>query len=451
MIGSSSSTPRAPSTAHIRTRLPPDMTTQPRSAHRVASPRCGRWRATLEDAIPYPLQPAVFSRPRLASFMNQNRLSCFLSYSAGYETAMARVRDLLRVLDVDVEVFDGPDLRPIPAVVHSQIQSADFVVVLLGPDFDASEVTSEPARWPTEEAVYAAAQNKPIALITHPGTRLPGMLEAYQTAARFDFRNDAGYANSVHNVVKHLLNTMRRVRLPPGDHPYYYERVAFTFKVERRGYVTFSIYHQLVAREQWDTVAHCVDSGLDLTDDARIILQNEDDVELAQTMGSTAHNLSLDWSDQTPHSRNYVVRFDPPVMTGARIGYRRTVELTNYFPLTSQELAERSVKPGFPGVFRQGTKLYYGTSFDVNSEIDSLSVEFQFPAKVDVRSCHAVALHKRTNQLNQTESTRISSGDALELTRSEQSGETSIALSVARPLAGHTYVLLYEPGAERAS
>lgn len=378
--------------------------------------------------------------------MEHDRLTCFLSYNYSYRRAMTLMRQLLEALDVQVEVFDGPSERPPADVVHSEIQKADFLVVLLGPDFDAGGDPSEPARWPNDEAVYAHAQNKPIALIVHPDTRMPGMLEAYQTPARFDFRLDQSYADNVHHVVKHLLNTIRSVRLLPGDLPYYYERVSFRFRVERRGYVAFDVYHQLVARQLWSTVYHCVDSGLDQTDDAKIKLLNEDDVELAATMGSSAHTLALRWGDVTLHSRDYVVTFDPPIPPGGRIGYRRMFELENYFPLTAQELAQRAMSPGFPPVFHQGTTQYYGTSFEVNSEVEALAVTFQFPAKVDVRSCRAVALHHQTQSVNEKETARINGAEMLDMSRSEESGDTTIALKVGRPLSSHSYLLLYEPG-----
>jgi hypothetical protein len=383
--------------------------------------------------------------------MDHNRLSCFLAYNRSYEKAMTRVRDLLDILDVDVRVFDDPDTRPLAAVIQSDIQKADFVVVLLGPDLEASEATSEPARWPAEEAVIAHVQGKPTALIVHPGTHLPGVLEADQTPARFDFRSDESYADHVHHILQHLLNTIRTVRLPPGDNPYYFEHVAFTFTIDRRENVTFVVYHQLIARERWTRVAHCVDSGLDLTDAAQIVLLNEDDVDLAVTTGSTEPDPSLIWGEATPHARHYTIRFDPPVPKGARVGYSRTFELENYFPITAEELAARSREDRFPSVFRQGGVLYYGTSFDVTSEIQTLSVTFELPAKMVVRSFRAVALHLRTGDVNETETTRISLGDALTMDRSQQSGVTTLALSVVRPVSGHRYLLLYEPGNRHAS
>jgi hypothetical protein len=114
-------------------------------------------------------------------------------------------------------------------------------------------------------------------------------------------------------------------------------------------------------------------------------------------------------------------------------------------------LAARSREGRFPSVFRQNGVLYYGTSFDINSEIHTLSVTFELPAKTVVRSCRAVALHQRTGDHNEKESIRISLGDALTLDRSQQSGVTTVALTVVRPLSGHTYLLLYEPGGEHAS
>lgn len=377
--------------------------------------------------------------------METRRLSCFLCYCEAYRAAMERVRSLLRVLDFDVTVFDAPDQRPPQEVIDSEIEQADLVVVLLGPDFRLDGDPSQPAGFPHEEAVIASAKNKRIALIVHPGTRIPHMLEAYQTPARFDFLDAGSYADNAHHIVKHLLDAKRGFDIAPGDSPYYFQRASFKFRIHRRGYIEHDVYHQVVARQLWSDLRHAVDTGPDRTESARLVV-NKDDVELAATMGATGHALDISWSDANQHEQWYVVTFSPPIPPGGQVGYRRMFELDNFFPLTAQALASRAAEPGFPAMFRQANTVYYGTSFEIHSEMEKLSVAFQFPATVDVHSTRAVAVVTQVQRINDQETIRINAGDVLTTTRSAESGDTTIALEVGRPLANHTYLLLYEPG-----
>jgi hypothetical protein len=246
---------------------------------------------------------------------------------------MERIKKLLEVLDFHVSVFDGPDQQSPSDVVFTRIENADLLVVLLGPDRRCPAGTATtPALWPYEEAVLAHGKNKPIAMIVHPGTRIPGMLEARQTPAQFDFWDDTSYADNVHHVVKHLLDGRRSLDLPPGDAPYYYKRVSFKFHVDRRGHVVHDVYHHVVARQKWDTLGHSVDTGPDRTPSAQIALLDREQSELAVTLGSAAHTVAIDWGERQQHIQNYAVKITPPIPEGGQIAYRRRFELENFFP-----------------------------------------------------------------------------------------------------------------------
>jgi hypothetical protein len=354
---------------------------------------------------------------------------------------------LLEVLDFQVTVFDGPDQRPPSTVIHNEIDNADCIIVLLGPDLTKTAETSntEPAPWPYEEAVYALAKGKPLALLVHPGTRVPGMLEGYQTPARFDFGDETSYADNVHNVVKHLLDTKRRLEIPPGDLPYYYARVALRNHVDRRGHLTRDIFHHVVARQPWSVLHHSIDTNPDRSPSAHITFISRDDVELEATMGSSGHNIAIEWGESSQHEQPYLVRIQPPVPAGGHIAYRRRVELENYFPLTGDALRERSAEPGFPKAFYHRGVAYYGMSFEVRAEMEALTMAMTFPASVEIRSSRAVAVVDSVQEINEEETMRIGPGDGLAMTRSEELGDTTIELNVTRPLTGHGYLLLYQP------
>ena len=102
---------------------------------------------------------------------------------------METIRRLLETLEFQVDVFDGPDLdRPPLAEFQHRLLAADCVVLLLGPrEPHPGQQDLEPAPWPAEEGIYAVAKEKPVALIVHPGTRIPESIRPLQTPARFDF------------------------------------------------------------------------------------------------------------------------------------------------------------------------------------------------------------------------------------------------------------------------
>jgi len=378
--------------------------------------------------------------------MDYNRLKCFLCYGHSYRQVMERVRSLLEVLDCDVSVFDGPDQQSAVSVVHGHIDQADFVVVLLGPDFGATPDSTQAASWPYDEAIYANARNKPIALIMHSATRVPRLLEGYQTPPRFDFADPASYADNVHHIVKHLLDTKRRFALPPGDAPYYYSRVVNRHRIEGRGYIRKDMYHQVVARQPWSEFHHSVDTGPDRSASIRLELLNQDDIRPVVTVGAAGHSVSIDWAQPTQHIQDYVVRVVPPLPAGGQIGYRRTFEVANFWPLTADALRDRALEPGFPKVFRQGSALYYGVSFEVTDEMETLTLAIQLPDSVPISSFRAVAIVGLVQQVNETETARVNEPGLLSMKHSDEIGESTIELNVARPLAGHSYVLLYEPG-----
>lgn len=372
-------------------------------------------------------------------------MTCFLSYSHSYRPAMEWIRQMLEVLEFDVAVFDTPDQRPPAEVVHAEIEKADCVIALLGPDFSAGD-SLEPARWPYEEVVYAQGREKPIALIVHPRTPIPHLAENRQTPPRFDFRDPADYAANVHHVVKHLLDTKRRLTLPPGGMPYYFPAAVLRYRVDRSLKVIEEyIYHEVVARQPWSLIHHAIDTGLDQTTDAHIDLLNRDDIEIETMVGAAMYSTRIELLPFSRHSQPYTVVIDPPLPAGGKVGYRRLMLLENFFPLSSTELEKRAAGPGFPQVFRQQSSLMYGQSFDVHSEMETLTVGYVFPSNVRIRSARAVAVVSNSEEVNSQETGRVDCPECLAWTVEQETGETSIELIVRRPLIGHSYVLMYEP------
>jgi len=154
--------------------------------------------------------------------------------------------------------------------------------------------------------------------------------------------------------------------------------------------------------------------------------------------------------EPSQHEQPYLISVSPPLPAGAQLGYRRIFELANYLPLTKKALAERARDPAFPGVFHQSGTVFYGVSFEVTSEMEALTLSLQFPSTVEIRSSRAVALVDQVQETNERETSRIN--DPAALTRSQSDmGDTLIELNVSRPLAGHGYLLLYEPGKEPVS
>jgi len=372
---------------------------------------------------------------------------CFLSYSSAYGHLLDPLRRLLQVLEFDVDVFDEPDIsRPPADVVHSRLATADAVVVLLGPreQVAAGGSAVEPSRWPNEECILAATLKKPLAIILHPGTRLPQMAENLQTPAVFDFWDSGSFLRSAPQVVKHLQDLRRQFDLPPGNHPFIFTKGVVHNRIQR-SYLSLQIYHEVVVRQPWDSFHHALDTGLDQSEDALISLLSEK-VEVDAPIGGVLHRPEVAFGKRTHKEIEYFVKVSPGLSAGEKYGYRREFELENWFPITRADLEARAAKAGFPQQYRQDGRLCYGDVYDVLFEMDSIQLIFDFPWRVKLSGRRALALSYGTRQVNRDETERCNTRDSLWVEEDPQRGERILTLSVRRPLINHSYVLLYELG-----
>lgn len=380
--------------------------------------------------------------------------TCFLSYSESYRPVMETIRNLLVTLEFQVDVFDGPDLsRPPPLEFQHRLLAADCVVLLLGPrEAGPGRQDLEPAHWPAEEGIYAVAKEKPIALIVHPGTRIPETMRSLQTPARFDFWNPVDLARNAHHVVKHLLDLKRRIDLPAGNQPFLFTKLIARNRIQRDGTLKIDVYHEVVARQQCWRFQHYFDTGLDMRAAARIRLVTPTAYEIEATLQSSPHQATLELGAPSERQIPYTVIISPPLAPGEKFGYRREFTMNNFFPLTRAELTRISEEEGFPEAFRVDGRVYYGRVWDVLYEMDSIKVAMHFPRKsqtgsvVTIRSKRALALTLPLRSVNALETDRCNSNDCLSLDEAVDSAEKILCLSVRRPLMNHQYILLYEPG-----
>jgi hypothetical protein len=375
---------------------------------------------------------------------------CFLSYSEAYRPVMEVIRRLLEVLEFQVDVFDGPDLdRPPITVAQQRIAAADCVILLLGPlTNDVNKQDAEPAHWPAEEGVWAVSRDKPkpVALILHPGTRVPESLRILQTPARFNFWDSADVLKNIHHVVKHLLDLKRRVDLPPGDQPFLYTKAIIRHKIHRDGTQLVDVYHEAVARQEWSRFHHELDTGMDKRQGARVQLVSPDSFDIEATLNPGRHDVTLQFERITDQAIPYFVNVNPPLLPGERLGYRREFTIKNSFPLTRGELMEMAAEEGFPDLYKVDGRLYYGEVWDVLHDMESVSLSIHFPRKFPVRSKRAFAFSINSKTVNALETERCNSSDCLTL-EEPPDGDRVLSLVVRRPIINHQYVILYEPSA----
>jgi hypothetical protein len=374
-------------------------------------------------------------------------LRCFLSYNGSYKPTMEIIRRLLETLEFQVDVSDSPDLdRPPASIVQQRISSADCLVLLLGPaQREPAGNQSEPAPWPVEEGLFAASRPIPLALILHPGTRVPNMIGGQQTPARFDFWDQVDLVNNIHHVVKHLLDLKRRVDLPPGDQPFLYTRAIYRNRIQRDGTVINDIYHEAVARQECSRFHHYLDTGMDHRPCATISLASADAFEVQATLNPGRHDVSIQFQEITPRQIPYVINVEPPLLPGERLGYHREFEVNCEYPLTRQALLNMASEEGFPSLYKMDGKVFYGDVYDVTDEMESFTLAFHFPRKIRLLSWRALAFSMTLKVVNVLETERCNAS-FLSLEESPESPEKILSLQIRRPLVNHNYALLYEPG-----
>jgi len=372
--------------------------------------------------------------------------TCFLSYSGAYKPLMETVRRLLETLDFKVDVFDGPDLdEPPEKIVQQRVADADCLVLLLGPHCAPnSGGACEAAVWPIVEGVYAMAKEKPLAIVLHRGTPIPGMLEGVQTPVQVDFWDDHSLVESLPHLVKHLLDLKRHVDLPPGTQPFVYRVAETSNHIGRDGNNSVRFYHEAVARQECSEFRHVLDTGMDLSAGAKIHLVRPDSYYLDATLDPGQHRLELVIDRGMQHELDYCVKVSPPLKPGERLGYYREFVIRNTFPLTREELLARSRDPKFPALYRENDRIFYGDVYDVVHEMDCVKLSIHLPRTVPIRSQRAFAYSTTSSMVNRLETDRCNSAECLHLSDCPDSGERILLLTVRRPSINHSYGLLYE-------
>jgi hypothetical protein len=373
---------------------------------------------------------------------------CFVSYSESYRPLMELVKRLLETLEFQVDVSDGPDLdRPAVTVAQQRIAAADCVVLLLGPkNSENNRADVEPAHWPAEEGVWAISRDKPkpLAMVLHPGTRVPESLRIMQTPVRFDFWDQTAILNNVHHLVKHLLDLKRRVDLPPGDQPFIYTKATVRHKIQRDKTQLIDVYHEAVPRQEWSRFHHALDTGMDRRSSARVELVSPDAYDIEATLNPGRHQVKLQFDEITERSVAYFVDVDPPLLPGERLGYRREFVIKSIFPVTRDELLEMAAQEGFPDLYKADGRVYYGELYDVFYDMESVLISIQFPRRFPLRAKRALAYSINTKTLNVVETERCNSPECLTL-EEPPDGDRILTLAIRRPIINHQYALLYEP------
>jgi hypothetical protein len=372
-------------------------------------------------------------------------LKCFLSYSSGYDHLKEPFRRLLEALGFTVDVFDGPDMDAVEHGVLRRMRSADAVVVLYGPREKPTSASAsiEPAKWPHEEALTAMGMGKPIAMIMHGNMPPQGLLRALSTPARFDFWDSNSFLSQVHNVVRHILSFRERLNVvsDTGNNDtgiFKYKLAIARHRVQSGGINRHEVYHEVVAKQACGVFFHCVDSA---GDDTMLFPPPEQlKYELKKQRGPDALKLSLKFGRCTPHEIAYFVEVSPGLQPGEELGYWRSFDLPNTFPLSRAEIAQRAGRPGFPAWLPPNT---YAHSWDVVYDIVSLTYAIHFPWDVEIARHDVRVMHHMTREENAPETLRCK--PLLRFHEDPASSERIIEITVPEPKLNHSYYLLYEP------
>src|SRR5690349_2975810 len=208
---------------------------------------------------------------------------CLLSYSRSYRHLVVPIRETLEALGLSVEVFDYPDLyQPVGAATHERIAMTEGVVVLLGPnERTPAGQDASPASWPNDECVAAATLGKRLALVVHPGTRVPARVAEGQTPVRFDFWDANDFLQNSGKLVRQLAEFAGRA---DGERrSFYYTRVSVRNEVRKRELVVKRQYEATIL-EPKGTFEHSLDAGLDKTAHVELFSEDPDCLQVRATL-----------------------------------------------------------------------------------------------------------------------------------------------------------------------
>ena len=352
----------------------------------------------------------------------------------------------MEALDYEsVTVFDHPEFGSISDTALDRIEKSNGFVVLLGPSKKPEEgqAAFDLATWPNDEAKIALSHRKPVALIVHEGCELSGFGAADQAAARFDFWKPESFLDNVHHVVKHLCDLKRRVeRIGEGPkQPFYYKKVIMRDQIQSDGSLVVRFNHEAIVQEPRASVAHELDTGADLTPEAKLPPTQELNYQIVLKASGVSREATIEWGQRTDHSIKYRVQVDLPLEAGDEFSYSRRFRLpVSRFPLTRRELSQRSRQPGYPEPFRP---ISYGDCFDVTAEIKELTLALHFPANVRVKNARALVVETDTRTENKSQTEKCQT--RVKCFQDDETMDSVLELKVQDPLMNHSYYILYEP------
>ncbi len=370
-----------------------------------------------------------------------------LCYGSAYKHLKEPFRRLMESLGCEaVTVFDHPEFGSVSDIALERIEKSNGCVALLGPSRrpEPGQSSFDLATWPNDEAKIALSHRKPVALIVHEGCELSGFGAADQAAARFDFWSPQSFMDNVHFVAQAFV----RPEAPSGQDR---RRADAAIPLQEGGdaqphpgdgSLVVQYNHEAIVQEPRAYFAHELDSGGDLTEDAKLPAPDDMSCQIVIRASGVARNATIEWGPRTDHSLKYVVRIEPDLQTGEEVSYSRRFRFPkNRFPLTRAELARRAARPGFPERFPPAM---YGDCYDVYAEIKELTLAMHFPGNVRIKPPRALVVEsegKRIENKLQTEKCR----DRVRCYQDEDSLDTVVELKVDAPLMGHSYYILYEP------
>lgn len=393
-----------------------------------------------------PLGPPVASKSDpLRTIAPIKGQACFLCYGSGFSHLSEPFSQLLKTVGfARVESSDATNVSDSvsgDSMIH-RLSGIGAAVVLFGPRSKAVRNARKADERVVQEAVLVRGLKIPMMFIMHDGHHgrpvLPAILSSQPVQAAFDFWDSNSFMFRCYEILAALMDFKDRGgKTPSQGQLFKYKRASFrhylSSEVDR-----LEVYHEALALRTCSVFHH----SFELNADTSTVYPRPEDLvyRLVKRHGPEDAHLSVRFGRCGPFEVEYFVDVTPPLQPGQVLGYFRSFELPNTYPLSGAELAQRIMATS--PLRQYPTHLANATFWDIVYDIEEFTMALHFPLETTIVGYKISVIHYVTREDNPEEAARC---QPLVVLSSDPSRGPVLEVTIDQPLINHSYYLFYIP------